>query len=123
MSVLSTIKKEFIDCIKSLFALKDDQIENVEIILNIDKEKSFGDLNCNAAMVLAKVLQKNPREIATQIKDSFLGLQNKYVKDVQIAGPGFLNIFLEDKAYQDIAIELYEQKENYFKLDKKLYKL
>ena len=46
----------------------------------------------NIAMVLAKPLKKNPKEIAEEIKQNFV-LDEKIIK-VEVAGPGFLNFFL-----------------------------
>ncbi|MCF7799973.1 arginine--tRNA ligase [Candidatus Babeliales bacterium] len=123
MNLFNAIRKEFLLKIKQLFDLENNNLKNIEISLNIDKDRSFGDLNCNASMILAKTLQKNPKTIATEIKDCFLNLEKedflkKYIKEIQIAGPGFLNIFLYDQAYQGIAIEFYKQSDNFFKIDK-----
>lgn len=56
------------------------------------KDPSHGDLTTNAAMVLARPLQKNPREIASQLQETLS--QSSSVEKIDIAGPGFLNIRL-----------------------------
>lgn len=68
-----------------------------EIILEAPKEKSHGDFSTNLAMQLTKIAKKNPREIAERLKQS-LDLQKSGVKKVEIAGPGFINFFM-DKSY------------------------
>ena len=57
---------------------------------------SFGDFQCNAAMALAKELKRSPREIAQIFVDQ-ISLPN-YVEKAEIAGPGFINLFLKNKA-------------------------
>lgn len=54
----------------------------------------FGDYQCNAAMGLAKALRKAPREIAQAVADcpDWPGC----VRRVEVAGPGFINIHLDD---------------------------
>ena len=71
-------------------------------------------MNSNAAMVLAKLREKNPREIAQEIITQF---QHPYIQKIEIAGPGFLNAFFTPKAFHDLAAELYTKKENFFKLE------
>ena len=73
--------------VKNLFGLE----ENAE--LTIPDEK-FGDFSTNIAMRLSKQLSKNPREIAETIVQE-LQTDDKF-KKVEIAGPGFINIFLND---------------------------
>ncbi len=58
------------------------------------RDPSHGDMATNAAMVLAKPAKKNPREIAAQIAEALN--QNNDIEQVDIAGPGFINIKLSD---------------------------
>ena len=62
----------------------------------------------NIAMVLAKPLKKNPKEIAEEIKQNFV-LDEKIIK-IEVAGPGFLNFFLSKDSYGEILEQI--QKEN-----------
>ena len=57
---------------------------------------SFGDFQCNAAMALAKELKLSPREIAQTFIDH-VSLPD-FVEKIEIAGPGFINLFLKDGA-------------------------
>mgnify|MGYP001201884794 FL=1 len=57
---------------------------------------SFGDFQCNAAMVLAKELKRSPREIAQTFLDQ-ISLPS-CVEKAEIAGPGFINLFLKNEA-------------------------
>ncbi|MCB2382960.1 arginine--tRNA ligase [Shewanella sp. SR1] len=63
------------------------------------KDKSHGDLATNLAMMLTKVAGKNPRELAQLIIDTLPA--SAYVAKVEIAGPGFINFFINDSALAD----------------------
>ena len=54
----------------------------------------FGDYQCNASMSLAKVLKKAPRAISEQIVGN--APSHPAVDRMEIAGPGFINIYLSD---------------------------
>src|SRR5689334_12266268 len=59
----------------------------------------FGDYSSNAAMLLAPLLGEKPRDVAARLGDAVAGrLADKLVK-VDVAGPGFLNLFLADPWY------------------------
>jgi len=80
--------------------------------LNTDESKAqFGDINSNAAMILAKQLKNNPRAIAQQIADGF---KHDMVAKIDVAGPGFINIFLTHEAFSTVASELYHQQNVFF---------
>ena len=66
-----------------------------EVTLNVSSRKEFGDYQYNGAMAMAKKYGKNPRDIATEIVES-IKKDNKY-KDINIAGPGFINITFSDE--------------------------
>ena len=61
-----------------------------EVVLNISSRPEFGDYQYNGTMAMAKEFGKNPREIATEIVESIK--KDNIYKDINIAGPGFINI-------------------------------
>lgn len=63
------------------------------------RDAAHGDLATNAAMILAKPLGKNPREVAQQIVE-VLG-NDEAVASAEIAGPGFINIRLAPSVWID----------------------
>lgn len=67
-------------------------------------EPQFGDFSCNIALKLSKVLSKNPREIAEQIRENLSGQNYEWLKETTVAGPGFLNFTLTDSALWQQAI-------------------
>ena len=74
--------------------------EEADIKLEIPDEK-FGDYSTNIAMQLAGKLQKNPREIAETLIPILKDSLGDRVEDITIAGAGFINIKLSDKALLD----------------------
>lgn len=70
---------------------------DLEEPIELSRPKSeFGDLATNVALVLAKKIGRNPREIATELADALRDVDG--VKKVEVAGPGFINVTLTDTA-------------------------
>ena len=80
---------------EALEELKIDYDKN-KITIEIPKDKKNGDFSTNVAMQLVRVLNTNPREIADKISNVMK--ENDAIDNVEIAGPGFINIYL-DKSY------------------------
>jgi arginyl-tRNA synthetase len=59
----------------------------------------FGDYSSNAAMLLAPVLGEKPRDVAARLGEAVTLRLGDHVAKVDIAGPGFLNLFLADGWY------------------------
>lgn len=72
-----------------------EAISAVEIEIEVPKEKEHGDFSVNTAMKLTKLLRKNPRETAQNIVDGMV-FENTYIERAEIAGPGFINIYLKE---------------------------
>jgi arginyl-tRNA synthetase len=83
-----------------------------ELTLNVDENKQdFGDLSSNTAMILAKQLGKAPRILAQEIIETF---RHPLVEKVEIAGPGFINIFLTQPAFTQLANQLHKEPTSFF---------
>ena len=63
------------------------------------KKAGFGDYSTNAAMLLAPVLGEPPRAIAEKLGPRSRSALGDRVEKVEVAGPGFLNLFLSDAWY------------------------
>ena len=66
----------------------------------------FGDYQANGVMGLAKRLGRNPRELGTELLARLNAAANPLVSHYELAGPGFINIYLADDALRDRANEL-----------------
>jgi arginyl-tRNA synthetase len=60
------------------------------------KKAGFGDYSSNAAMLLAPALGAPPREIAERLAGTLADALGERVDHVEVAGPGFLNVFLAE---------------------------
>ncbi len=82
-------------------------IEDEKIIhLEHPNDISHGDFLTNIAMTLSRELGKNPRENAGKIAEKLSTKNLPEIEKVEVAGPGFINIFLSkiffEKATQEI---------------------
>ena len=76
-----------------------DEKKAVKINLEHPEELSHGDYSCNIAMVLAKQVAQNPRELAEKIVAEILEIKPKEVSKVEVAGPGFINFYLSPEFF------------------------
>ncbi|MGZ8648349.1 MAG: arginine--tRNA ligase [Solirubrobacteraceae bacterium] len=74
-----------------------------EFTLERPRKAGFGDFSTNAAMLLAPALKAPPREIAERLGEALASRLGERVERVEVAGPGFLNLFLADAWYTDAA--------------------
>ena len=65
------------------------------------KDKKFGDVASNAALVGGKAAGMNPRELAQKIQNFCLERESR-LQDVQIAGPGFLNFTFKNDFWKEV---------------------
>ncbi len=87
------------------------------IILVRPRDPSHGDFACNIAMQLAKALKKNPRELAQAIAQDVMGnpLREGLIANVEIAGPGFMNVRLVAGSKQAIVTRVLQEGAGYGK--------
>jgi len=97
------VRQEIIKIISNKLSIKPEQV-----ILSIPDQADFGDFSCNA--LIRFQADKNAKyELVKVLEKSSL------IEKVELAGPGFLNIFLSEKGFQDIVVDINKQKENYGK--------
>jgi len=77
------------------------------------KVAAHGDWAITAAMQLAKPLKLNPRQLGEQLREALLAspAYQQWVQDIDIAGPGFINIRLKPVAKQQIVREVLTARE------------
>ncbi len=73
-----------------------------DFVIEVPREKGHGDFACNAAMIMAREAKMAPRQIAEIIIKGMDLNDLEQLEKVEIAGPGFINIFLNDKWLQEI---------------------
>ncbi len=75
------------------------------------KQKAHGDFATNVALVLASKAERNPREVAEAIRRAFPDAP--FVERVEVAGPGFLNLFVTDAWLHDALREVASRGSSY----------
>ena len=81
------------------------------VVVEPPRDAAHGDLSTNAAMVVAKPLGKNPREVAAGLVERFKAAPD--VTAVEVAGPGFINFRLSDAIWHQVLKAVGAQGENY----------
>lgn len=115
MNPIAHIQTAFASYLQKTFSIDQTLAQSCNFMLNVEPGKQeFGDLNANAAMVLAKEAKKNPRQIAQLIIDDF---KHPYISKIEIAGPGFLNAWLTPAALHDMAKDIISKKHAFFALE------
>lgn len=76
------------------------------------RDKRYGDFACSAAMVLAKTVGIKPRVLAEQLLQE-IPIDANFIAKIEIAGPGFINIFLAPQAYHQVIDEILTKQEIY----------
>lgn len=71
------------------------------------KKEEFGDYSTNAAMLLAPLEKKGPRQIAEVLKERIAAFPQ--VEKCEVAGPGFINIFLKKSYWLSILEDIIRQ--------------
>ena len=89
MSIIKDLEKDINELVKKA------GYEEKEVILKNSDRRDLGEFQINDAMQLAKTYHKNPREIANDIVTE-LEKDDRFI-NINIAGPGFINISLSDK--------------------------
>lgn len=82
--------------------------------VEVPKREGQGDFSTNFSMVLAGIEKKNPREIAASIADK-LKKRAELVDQVEIAGPGFVNITIKTSVWHDVVNKIITDDEGYGK--------
>lgn len=85
----------------------DKELKPIEI--TVATNEKFGDFQSNFAMMNSKIIGGNPRAIAENVVNNIV--ENSVIDKIEIAGPGFLNIFLKDSYLGDLVKKI--SKEGY----------
>jgi len=107
MTAADQIRAELIRAARALGAPED-----VDPLLERPRETTHGDWATNLAMVLAKPLKSRPREIAERLRDA-MQLESAGVSKIEIAGPGFMNFWIDAGRIASGLREIIAADENY----------
>lgn len=83
-----------------------------EVMIEAPKDQAHGDYSTNMAMQLARIAKKAPRMIAEEISAHF-DHSKASIEKVEIAGPGFINFYMDNRYLTDIVPLILKQKDEY----------
>ncbi len=72
-----------------------------EFVLETPRNSEHGDFACNVAMLLAKSLRRPPRAIAERLAERLAAVPS-LVARTEVAGPGFVNLWLAEQRWRDL---------------------
>ncbi len=111
-----TLKSKLEDLIQKALNTRFPGLGTQEISLDQPEELNHGDYACNLALKLTKELKLPPQEIAEKIADQLKA--SDLLEKVEIAGPGFINLFLSKQALHRELKTIIEEKDHYGSLSK-----
>lgn len=106
------LKEQIKEMIKSALNELYIKFDPENIVVEVPKKREQGDFSTNIAMQLTKVLKDNSRNIAEKIVE-VLSKNTNEIKTIEIAGPGFINIYLNDEYVFSGISNVIKQGENY----------
>jgi arginyl-tRNA synthetase len=80
--------------------------ESLSPSLEVPPKAELGDYSSNAAMLMAKVLGRAPRDIAAELSVELAREFGPTIEKTEVAGPGFINFFLADSWYRQVVGDL-----------------
>ncbi|MEB1808168.1 MAG: arginine--tRNA ligase [Bacillaceae bacterium] len=89
-----------------------DESQVPEVVLENPKDKAHGDYATNMAMQLARVAKKAPRMIAEDIVSN-INKEKASIEKIEIAGPGFINFYMDNVYLRDIIPAVLQAGEEY----------
>lgn len=84
--------------------------------IEVPADRSHGDWATNAAMVSAKAFRLAPRKIA-QLITEYIALDGTFFDRFEIAGPGFINFFLNQRFYSEVLKDITQSGASYGRSD------
>ncbi|WP_305153009.1 arginine--tRNA ligase [uncultured Dubosiella sp.] len=108
-SIDSQLKKAIQKAVQDAF---DVTLDEQQIGIEIPKNKEHGDFSSNVAMQMTRTLRKNPRLIAQEIVDHF-PKEAAGIEEIEIAGPGFLNLTLKKDLFAKVVEDILRQQAGY----------
>ena len=100
MDLFYTVKQHVLKKLDGMVAAGElpSGLDMTSVAVEPPRDPLHGDMATNAAMVLSKSAKKNPREIAENLASRLSNVD--IIENLQVAGPGFLNLRISIKAWQ-----------------------
>lgn len=112
--MLDTVLKKIEEDIYKIIKVMGVDITREFVYCEVPKDKAHGDYSITIAMRLAKILHKNPREIANAILDK-MKIEENHIEKAEVAGAGFINIYLDKTYLSKVVFKINKEKCDYAK--------
>ena len=115
-NTLSMKKSQIYDAAKNAAKAAFPEIEIPAFTIEVPKDKGNGDYAINLAMMLARAAKSNPRVIAEKIVEG-IDKEALGAEKIEIAGPGFINFYLDKKYLYNVISEIEKEQTAYGNVD------
>lgn len=115
-NTLSMKKSQIYDAAKNAAKAAFPEIEIPAFTIEVPKDKGNGDYAINLAMMLARAAKSNPRAIAEKIVEG-IDKEALGAEKIEIAGPGFINFYLDKKYLYNVISEIEKEQTAYGNVD------
>ncbi len=105
MNKILSLQEDIKDHLRKIISNLGEVGSNFKVILEEPKEIENGDYSTNCAMQLAKILKMSPRNIAEEIVKK-IDKEVYYIERIEIAGPGFINFYMNNNYLTKIVKEV-----------------
>ncbi len=117
--------RELVDlALKNSLQAQEINFETVpDFVIEVPRDENHGDFACNVAMLLARQAKKSPKDIANILVKHILQANAKEIEKVEIAGAGFINIFINDDWLYELPMVVCQLGKEYGRLETKNSKI
>ncbi|MDY4819604.1 MAG: arginine--tRNA ligase [Bacilli bacterium] len=116
MNIENLLKEKLVNALNSLGL----EVSVSDIVIETSKSPIHGDYATNCALKFASRLKKSPRDFAQEIVGI---LEKSGIEKIEIAGPGFINFFLEKTTIGSVVKKVIAEGDNYGRGEKKNKKI
>ena len=106
--IADEIREKVLNHIKEHFSEEEVSAVSSKFQIEIPDSPDKGDLTCNIALMLGNITKSNPREVGVEIGNMLEDLD--LIRSIEVAGPGFINIFLNHSGILKIISDILNKK-------------
>jgi len=106
--IADEIKEKILNHIQEHFSEEEVSAVSSKFQIEIPDSPDKGDLTCNIALMLGNITKSNPREVGVEIGNMLEDLD--LIRSIEVAGPGFINIFLNHSGILKIISDILNKK-------------
>ncbi len=106
--IADEIKEKILNHIQEHFSEEEVSAVSSKFQIEIPDSPDKGDLTCNIALMLGNITKSNPKEVGVEIGNMLEDLD--LIRSIEVAGPGFINIFLNHSGILKIISDILNKK-------------